>query len=66
MSFDGRKDGKKRSLNERIAELVAKRHELMNWLLESPRTLENRIVREEVWGEVRDIDRELNALIAIA
>lgn len=66
MSFDGRTEGRKRSIDERIAELIRKRRELVNWLLESPRTLENRIVREETWTAVKNIERQLDALNAIA
>jgi len=62
MPFDGRPDGRKRSLNERIKELVHRRRTLSDLLTTMPRTLENRIVREEAWIEMRGIERELDAL----
>lgn len=62
MPFDGRPEGRKRSLDERIGELIKKRRSLFDSLMTMPRTLENRIVREEAWKEMRGIERELDAL----
>ena len=62
MSFDGREEGRKRSVNERKKQLIARRESLFHWLASAPHTLENRIVRNEVWEEMRDIERQLDAL----
>lgn len=66
MSFDGRPEGRKKSIDEKKRELITERRGLINWLLETPRTLENRIVREETWTAVKNIERQLDALNAIA
>ena len=66
MSFDGRPEGRKRSIDERMRKLIDKRKSLFNWLMSTPCTLENRIVRDEVCAEMRDIERQLDALNAIA
>ncbi|MBQ2641380.1 MAG: hypothetical protein IJG15_05220 [Lachnospiraceae bacterium] len=65
MSFDGRIAG----LDSRKRALIEKRRTLLNWLLtpsHERRDNAARMVRAETWAEVRDIERQLDALAAIA